>query len=402
MDLFNRRKWQGLIVILLLLTIGIGAYAVKAASDLESKLDVFLQVLDIVKGDYVEKRLDNQDLIYGAIRGMLSALDDPYTRFMEPSSYKEMKIRMSGSYSGVGIYIGIKDENLMVIAPIEGTPAYNAGLKSGDQIKSIDGKGTEHMALEEAVSLIRGKKGSIVRLGILRKGAKKEKEYAMERDNIVIKSVEKKILSDNIGYIKLITFEQQKAPQELRSAIDYVKEQNAKGLILDVRNNGGGLLQNAVDIGSMFISEGAIVFTVDRNQNREAINSTGNVIWEKPLVLLVNGASASASEILAGAIRDRHVGKVVGTTTFGKASVQNIRQLEDGSALLVTVAKYLTPDGHDIHKKGITPDVVVEIPTPEAKAETEEQEMEIPKEMEEKDDIQLQKAIEIIKQEIGG
>ena len=376
---------------IVVLAVGISVLGrVVAQGELERKLEIYLQVLDIVKSDFVEKDVDDEKLVYGSIRGLLSALDDPYTRFMEPKAYKEMKIRMGGTYSGIGIYIGIKKDQLTVISPIEGTPAHEAKLKAGDRIATIDGKSTEHMALEEAVSLIRGPQGTKVVLGILRRGWKENRDFEIKRAKIKIKSLEAKKLDTNLAYIKLSTFENMQAAREFESALRKFKD--ADGLIIDLRGNGGGLLQNAVEIGSMFIDNGIIVQTVDREGRREQIESTGRVLWRKPTVVLINEASASASEILAGALRDNNAATLIGTKTFGKASVQNVRRLSDGSALLVTIAKYLTPSGEDINKKGIAPDVVVALPSVEAEAEEETVLVE-----EEEEDIQLQKSIEILK-----
>jgi carboxyl-terminal processing protease len=391
----NKKSIVIVLILFVVLSIFImgDAKRARSADDLESKLNIYLQVLDAVKNDYVDKNLDNTKLMYGSIRGLLDSLDDPYTRFLEPSSYKEMKIRLSGSYNGIGIYIGIKDKQLIVISPIKDTPAWKAGLKPKDKILTIDGKSTKDMALDEAVSLIRGPKGSIVTIGIMRGSAKEPKDFKVPREKIVIKSVETDILDENTGYIKLNTFENQNAAEEMEKAINYMKSKKIKGIILDVRNNGGGLLQNAIEIGSMFMKDGVIVYTVDREGKKETISSTGNLLWDKPVVMLINESSASASEILAGALHDNHKAVLVGTRSFGKASVQNVKQLEDDSAILLTIAKYLTPNGTDITKKGIEPDHVVEIPTAEAEAalETEEKITDIKK------DPQLKKAIEILK-----
>lgn len=385
-------KTVGRIILgIVVLAVGISVLGrVVAQGELERKLEIYLQVLDIVKSDFVEKDVDDEKLVYGSIRGLLSALGDPYTRFMEPKAYKEMKIRMGGTYSGIGIYIGIKNEQLTVISPIEGTPAHEAKLKAGDRIATIDGKSTEHMALEEAVSLIRGPQGTKVVLGVRRRGWKEAKDFEIKRASIKIKSLEAKKLDTNLAYIKLSTFENMQAAREFESALRKFKDSD--GLIIDLRGNGGGLLQNAVEIGSMFIDNGIIVQTVDREGRREQIESTGRVLWRKPTVVLINEASASASEILAGALRDNNAATLVGTKTFGKASVQNVRRLSDGSALLVTIAKYLTPSGEDINKKGIAPDVEIALPSAEAEAEEEPVLVE-----EEEEDIQLQKSIEILK-----
>jgi carboxyl-terminal processing protease len=386
--MLRKLKYGLLGLVILLLAISFVSRVV-AQGGLEHKLETYLQVLDIVKHDYVEKDVDDQKLVYGSIRGLLGALDDPYTRFVEPKAYQEMKIRMSGSYSGIGIYIGIKKNQLTVIAPIEETPADKAKLKAGDKIVSIDGKSTEDMALEEAVSLIRGPEGTKVVLGIKRRKWKEPKDIKIVRANIKIKPLKAKTLDDNIAYIKLNTFESINSAQEFEKALRFSKQ--ADGLIVDLRGNGGGLLQSAIDIGSMFVAKGTIVQTVDREGRKEVIQSTGRVLWRKPTVVLIDGSSASASEILAGALRDNQVATLVGAKTFGKASVQNVRRLNDGSALLITIAKYLTPNGEDINKTGIAPDVELLIPTEEAEAELELDEEE------EKEDIQLNKAIEVLK-----
>lgn len=390
-----KSKWKSIVVGIIIVGLFSAGYVVGkgvAQEELERKLEIFLQVLSLVKNDYVEKNLDNTKLVYGSIRGLLDSLDDPYSRFMEPKAHQEMRIRLRGSYSGIGIYIGIKDKLLMVISPIPGTPAAKAGLKAKDKILTIDGKPTKDMALDVAVSYIRGPKGTKVKLGIIRGSAKDPKEYVISRENIVIKSTEFKMLPDDIAYIKLNTFEKQSAPTEMKNAIYDALRKKAKGLIVDLRNNGGGLLDNSIQIGSFFIKSGEIIVsTVDRDGTRDVRYSTGDIIWRGPLVVLVNEASASASEILAGALKDNKVATLVGSKTFGKASVQSVRVLQDDSAVLLTIAKYLTPSGGDISKKGIMPDVVIDLPTKEAEAEELEKS---------EKDIQLDRAVEIMKKQI--
>jgi carboxyl-terminal processing protease len=387
----NFKIWIA-VLLLAITAFGVGkVVALGDQGDMEKKLETYLQVLDIVKNDYVNKDVDDQKLVYGSIRGLLESLDDPYTRFMEPKSYKEMKMRMSGSYSGIGIYIGIKNNTLAVISPIIDTPGKKAGLHSGDYILKIDGKDTKDMALEEAVSLIRGPQGSKVKLAILRTGWKDTKDFEITRTKIEIKSVVRKEY-DGIAYIKINTFENLNTSTEFEKALRLSKDD--PGLIIDVRDNGGGLLQNAIDIGSMFIASGTIVKTVDREGREESLDSSGRVLWTKPVVMLINEGSASASEILAGALRDNKIATLVGTRSFGKASVQNVRQLNDGSAVLLTIAKYLTPSGEYIMKKGISPEVDVQLPTREAEAALEQA---LP---EEEKDVQLQKAIEVLKGKI--
>jgi len=400
-----RYKFKGLIIaavftiaVIVSIVAGYNLKQTSAAGDLEKKLNVYLQVLDTVKNDYINKDVDDTKLIYGSIKGLLDSLDDPYTRFMEPKAYKEMKIRLSGSYSGIGIYIGMKNKQLIVISPIKGTPAWKAGLKPRDNIMTIDGQSTKDMALEEAVSLIRGQKGTSVKVEIIRGAAEEPKIYSILRDTIVIKSAEAELIKKKIGYIRLNTFENQNASEEMAKAIKQMRDEGAKGLILDLRNNGGGLLQNAVEIGSMFLKEGVIVYTVDREGQKETISASGNRLWDGPSVVLINEASASASEILAGALRDNKISVLVGAKTFGKASVQNVKQLDDGSAVLLTVAKYLTPNGTDITKKGIEPDYLVEVPTLEAdKAEANFERMSTGPSIVDEEDIQMQKALSVIK-----
>jgi carboxyl-terminal processing protease len=386
------RYFRNFVLGALVVIIGLSVYGrVAAQGALEKDLETYLQVLDILKNDYVNKNLNDKKLVYGSIRGLLSALDDPYTRFVEPDAYKEMTIRMSGTYSGIGIYIGIKHNQITVISPIEGTPAEKAKLRAGDMIIKIEDKPTKDMALEEAVSLIRGQQGTKVKLAILRNGWKEAKDYDIVRAKIKVKPLTEKMLPDKLAYIKLNTFENLEGAREFEKALR--KNRNADGLIVDLRGNGGGLLQGAIDIGSMFIDRGTIVQTVDREGRKEQLESTGRVLWRKPTVLLINEASASASEILAGALRDNKVATLVGSKSFGKASVQNVRRLTDGSAVLVTIAKYLTPNGEDINKKGIAPDVEVLVPTAEAEAELPLEE----KMPDEKKDPQLQKAIDVLK-----
>lgn len=393
-------NFKKLVIILLVgFFIGLGTRSLIAAYA-ETSWGLLYQVLGIVKTQFIEKDITDQKLIYGAAKGLLKSLDDPYTRFVEPKAFDEMKIRLSGNFAGVGIQIGIKDDFLTVIAPIEGTPAEKAGIKALDKIINIDEKLTEDMSLEEAVSLIRGPKGTKVKLTILRGQKNEKKEFTLVRDNIKLNAIRLKKIIDKkygIGYIHLITFESKETLDELITAIKELDKEGMKALILDLRNNGGGLLDNAIEIGSIFIKEGPIVHTIDRNKNKETFEviETGFTWYDKPIVVLVNGASASASEILAGAIEDSGRGKLIGTKTFGKASVQNIKPFSDGSAMLITVAKYLTPNGIDINKVGITPNIVVEIPSEDIKAA-----MEPNFEYKEEKDVQIQAAIKELQKEI--
>ncbi|MDR1998130.1 MAG: S41 family peptidase [Candidatus Margulisbacteria bacterium] len=370
-----------------------------AAARVDATWGLLYQALSIVRTQFVETEVKDDKLIYGSIRGMLRALDDPYTRFVDPEGYADMQTHLNGNFAGIGIQIGMKDSVLTVIAPIEDTPADRAGFKTGDRILEINGKSTEDMSLEQAVSLIRGPKGTKVTLLVLRNLNEKAKDYTLVRDNIKIKSVYRQKMLDEknkIGYIMLSTFESKLTYAELVEAIQGLEKKGLQRLILDLRNNGGGLLDEAIAISSIFIQNGEIVHTVDRYGNKETFQSVAvDYQWyTKPLVILINGGSASASEILAGAVANNGRGQLVGTQSFGKASVQNIRPLSDGSAILVTVAKYLTPDGTDINKVGISPNFVVEIPT----ASIEEALNDPDYKYSEEKDVQLQYALDYLRQ----
>ncbi len=346
--------------------LGLGTYVAAETFHPSSQWALLWQVIDIVKAHFVNKDIQTEDLIQGAIEGSLKALNDPYSRYLPPKGFSEMKIRLDGELQGIGIEIGIKDDHLMVISPIEGTPASKAGLQPLDQILKVDGESMEGISLQEAVSKIRGTVGSKVILTILRSGQEKPFDVEIIRDVIKISSVDKTQRFDgNIGYVRLVTFESKAAYDELEEAVAKLdKPKKLDALILDLRYNGGGLLDNAVKISSYFMDEGAVVHTVNREGSRETLSiKNGGVKFKRPLVVLINHASASASEILAGAIQDHKRGVILGQKSFGKASVQNIFPLADGSAVLITVAKYLTPNGSDITEKGIVPNIEVEIPT---------------------------------------
>ncbi len=329
-----------------------------------------LQVFDIIQGNYVQDNISEKTLTYGAIKGMLESLNDPYSRFLEPDKYTEMKSSLAGNFFGIGIHIGMKNNKLTVITPISGTPADKAGIRAMDSIVSINTVTTEKMSLEEAVSLIRGPEGSKVTLWIKRESVETPFAVSIVRAKIDIKSIEDaKILADDVGYLRLNSFESKEATKEMATEIKALKKKGAKHLIIDVRNNGGGLLSNAQGIASLLIDEGVVVYTVDRSGNKLSLPVTpGKKIFDGSVVILINGSSASASEILAGAVRDNHRGKLVGTHSFGKASVQNIIPMSDGSAILLTIAKYLTPNGSNIHTVGIPPDVLVDIPSSDIEA----------------------------------
>lgn len=341
--------------------LGVGVSPLKVKAETTS-FATFLNVYDLLKSEYVESNLNDTTLIYGAIRGMLGSLEDPYTRFMDPKAYSGMQEERAGAFSGIGIQIGMKGKQLSVIAPMEGTPAARAGLKAGEAILEIDGKATKDMAIEEAVTHIRGPRGTTVKLKVQAEGAKAARVVPIVRDNIVTKAVKIEELDGNIGYIRLNTFMANDASDEIKQAL--IKFKNKDGLILDLRGNPGGLLPNAIDIGSMFIKEGPIVHVVNREGKKDSYKASGKVVVDAkiPVAVLVDGGSASASEILGGALQDTHRAVLIGTKTFGKGLVQTVHPLSDGSGVAITTNKYLTPKGHDIHKKGIEPDIKVEIP----------------------------------------
>jgi carboxyl-terminal processing protease len=314
--------------------------------------------------EYLNKPYTNKEQAYKAVREMLKKLGDPYTRFMDPQEFKNMQIDTSGELSGVGIQLAAdeKTKKLTVIAPIEDSPAFAAGILAKDIITKIDAKSTEGMDVNQAVTLIRGVAGTSVKLTVLR--GDKQLEYQLKRAKIEIHPVrasyQKDINGGGIGYIRLVQFSAP-APIEMKNAIQNLEKQNVSGYILDLRSNPGGLLFTSVEIARMWLKQGAIVSTVDRKGEREREQANNRALTDKPLVILVDGGSASASEILSGALQDNKRATLVGTKTFGKGLVQSVRGLGDGSGLAVTIAKYLTPSGRDINKHGIDPDVEVKL-----------------------------------------
>jgi carboxyl-terminal processing protease len=297
---------------------------------------------------------------YEAIRGMLGTLDDPYTRFLDPREFKEMQIDTSGELSGVGIQLSLdKDtKELVVISPIEGSPASRAGVQPKDVIVSIDGKSTKGMSTEDAVKLIRGKSGTTVTLTLRRKGQKID--VALIRELIELHAVDHQINTTpegvKVGYIRLKQFNAN-ATKDMRDAVRDLEEKGVQGYVLDLRSNPGGLLMASVEIARQWLNEGIIVSTKTRDGIQDVKRATGRALTTRPLVVLVNEGSASASEILSGALQDNNRGVLVGQKTFGKGLVQSVRGLSDGSGMTVTIAKYLTPLNHDIHHRGIVPDV---------------------------------------------
>ncbi len=333
-----------------------------AGNDYES-IELFTDVLAIVKKSYVED-VDTKKLIYGAINGMLASLD-PHSSFMPPETYKEMKIETKGTFGGLGIEISIKDGMLTVISPIEDTPAFKAGVKAGDQILKIDDKFTKDLSIMEAVKRMRGNKGTKVTLSIMREGFDRPKEFPLIRDIIQVKSVKFKTLDEGYGYIRIAQF-QEKTADDLQKAFESITEANKgklRGLVLDLRNDPGGLLDQAVKVAENFLDEGKlIVYTEGREKDAQMrfTSRKGDKQPNYPIVVLINSGSASASEIVAGALQDHKRAVVMGVQSFGKGSVQTIIPLSDNSGLRLTTARYYTPSGRSIQAKGITPDIAVE------------------------------------------
>ncbi len=325
------------------------------------QLQVFSDVLDIVQENYVEEA-DSKELVEGAITGMLKTLD-PHSSYLNPDAYKELQVETKGSFGGIGIEITIRDGFLTVVSPLEGTPADDLGIEAGDKILRVDGEPTKEMTLMEAVKKMRGPKGTEVVLTIMREGFTKPKDFVITRATVAIKSVRAKTLEPGYGYLRLSQFQSTTA-KDLRQALTKLEKENQpmKGLILDMRNNPGGLLDQAVKVSDEFLDEGLIVYTGGRlkSQDMRFEAHTNTRPHRYPIVVLVNEGSASAAEIVAGALQDHKRAVVVGVETFGKGSVQTVMPLRNGAALRLTTSLYYTPSGRSIQAKGIEPDIVVE------------------------------------------
>ncbi len=390
---------------------------VSAEGEGYEELKVFTEVLKMVKQYYVEE-VKQKDLVYGAIRGMLSSLD-PHSNFMTAEGFKEMQVETKGEFGGIGIQIGIKDSVLTVIAPIEDTPADRAGVKAGDKIMKINNEITKDMTLQDAVSKMRGTPKTQVTISIMRDGWKEFRDFTLTREIIKIKSVRSKVIDEKIGYIKLNQFQEQSA-SDLAAALARLEEQKITALILDLRNDPGGLLSGAIDVSSQFLPKGKlVVYTKTKAGEKSEYFTDKEIHFTKPMIVLVNQGSASASEIVAGALQDWGRAVILGTTTFGKGSVQTVIPLSDGSGLRLTTAKYYTPKGRSIQNTGITPDIVVKLEAKNGEKEhvvvrekdlqrhlkNDQTEMKpedketapVLMDLEEKDDLQLQRAIDILK-----
>ncbi|RKZ57174.1 MAG: peptidase S41 [Gammaproteobacteria bacterium] len=327
-----------------------------------NELRNFSDIFARIKTDYVED-VDDKTLLEHAIRGMLSGLD-PHSTYLSPDEYKELKIGTTGKFGGLGIQVGMEDGFVKVISPIDDTPAFHAGLESGDLIIRLNDKSVKGMTLNDAVKIMRGDPGTDIKLTVIREGADKPLPFTVTRDIISVKSVKSRILEPDYGYIRISNF-QSKTARDLVSEISNLKKENEtelKGLVLDLRNNPGGVLSAAADVSDAFLDEGKLVFTRGRVENSEfEFNAKpGDIMNGLPVVVLINGGSASASEIVAGALQDHKRAVIMGSKSFGKGSVQTIQELRSGGAVKITTARYFTPSGRSIQGEGITPDIILE------------------------------------------
>lgn len=378
--LINRKRRAFQVFFLLLLAVVGGMYlrSMPALSAQESTLEnlrKFSEILDIIEKNYVEE-VDMEKLIEGAVQGMMKSLD-PHSTYLTAEMYRELQVDTKGEFGGLGIVISIKDEVLTVVSPIEDTPAFKAGIEAGDRIVKIDGEETAGISIMDAVSKLRGPKGTDVTISIMRDGFDRPKDYTITRDIIKIKSVRHRVLNDGVGYIRISSFQENTA-DDLKAALKELNSHNPPlwGLVLDLRNNPGGLLDQAITVSDLFLKSGVIVTTKGRSSAESGkIYRARDLGIEPnmPIIVLVNGGTASGSEILAGALRDNNRALLLGTQTFGKGVMQMIVPLRDGSALKLTTAKYYTPSGVCIQAMGLTPDFVVDYRRPEIQEEKKTQ-----------------------------
>ncbi|TET38088.1 MAG: S41 family peptidase [Dehalococcoidia bacterium] len=380
-----------LIVLLLILSFGAGFGFSRALSpgvpqEVPEEFNTLWEVWQLLLQDYVNKEaLDPEELTQGAIEGLLEALGDPYTYYLDVETYELALSGLEGSFEGIGAFVTMEDGELTVVSPIAGTPAEEAGIRAGDRILEIDGETTSGMTLTEAVLIIRGPQGTMVTLLVLHQGETDPVVIEIIRERIDVDSVYLEMLPDNIAHIQ-ITYFSLHTSGELSAILNDALSDGAVGIVLDLRGNPGGYLHIVVDVASEFLSGGVVLYEEDSEGNLQAWNAKpGGLATDLPLAVLVDGGSASASEVLAGALQDRERAPLIGTTTYGKGSVQVIRELSDGSALYVTTARWLTPNGRQIEGEGLDPDFVVEI--------TEE-------DIESGRDPQLEFAIEYIKAQL--
>lgn len=329
--------------------------------DKDVNFDLFWQVWSTVKNEYVEKNISDKDLFYGALEGMVASLKDPYSVFLKPEISKEFSDELSGEFEGIGAEIGLKKDRLTVISPLPGTPAEKSGLRSGDKIYAINGEDTSGMFLDAAVNKIRGKKGTEVTLTVMRNNSKEPKEIKIIRDAIKYDSVRWEMEDNGMAYIKVLHYNTD-TEGKFSQAVNEVLKKNPKGIILDLRGNPGGFLDAAVKMASAWVEEGIIVTEKYSDNDKKEHNAVGKArLGDIKTAVLINGGSASGSEIVAGALKDHGKAVLIGEKTFGKGSVQSLENFEDGSSLKLTVAKWLTPNGTCINEKGVEPDIEIEM-----------------------------------------
>lgn len=379
----RKRILYSVLVVLLGLNLIVGAQIYLTSAQAAEKnnvyqqMDLFVRVLEKVRLEYVEgDKVTYQELIYGALKGMLNGLD-PHSEFMEPTKYEDLRNDTEGAYGGVGLVVSLRDSVLTVVSPMEDSPAFRAGILAGDQIIRIDGKSTEKLTMTDAVKRLKGEPGTTVTLTISRSSVSQPQDFTLTRAVIKLDTVKDANgqrsfpLSENkIGYVRITQFGEQ-TTRDLEDALKKLKKQGMEGLILDLRNNPGGLLDQAVGVCELFVQRGALIVSTEGRapQSKAKYRSRGRDQFpDLEIVVLVNGGSASASEIVAGCLQDRGRALIMGDQTFGKGSVQSIMPLQDGSALRLTTAKYYTPSDKVIHEKGITPDSIIPMSPEEEEA----------------------------------
>jgi len=327
-----------------------------------SELKELSDIMDIISENFVgEKEVNKKDLLHGAIKGMMQSLDDPHSTYFPAKEMKSFTEDMKGEYAGVGMVVSKRDNVLTVVSPIEGTPAYKAGIKPNDKIVKIEDKSTLDLTVDECVDILKGKPGTKVSITVLRENTGKTFEVELTRALIKLKYVQHKLIDGKIGYVKVTQFSEE-VSKDVRKAVEDLKSRGMESMILDLRYNPGGSLGEAIKVSSIFVEKSPIVTVKDKHGNEEKYDRIGKAYTDFPMIVLINEGSASASEIVSGAIKDYSRGLLLGEKSYGKGSVQNLVPLHDGDAVKLTVAKYYTPSGTTIHKKGIEPDITVKEP----------------------------------------
>ena len=365
-------------------------YGLSPAGKLSQDIDfkMFWRVWDLLRENYVDKsKLNDKEMFYGALKGLVASVDDPYTVYMEPKVAQEFADDLAGTFEGIGAEIGMRNEILTIIAPLADMPAEKAGLRAGDKIYAINGQSTVGLSVDEAISKIRGPKNTAVTLTILRNGSEKTQDFTITRAVIIVKSVRTEITAEQIFMVKITNFNNDTL-ELFNQAVRQIIEKNPAGIILDLRNNPGGYLDTAIEVASEWIEDGVIVVEKFSEEKKNEYLARGRArLKDFPTVVLVNQGSASASEIVAGALQDDQKATIIGKKTFGKGSVQSLEELPDSSSVKITVAKWLTPKGNNINEQGIKPDIEVDLTAEDFNKNL---------------DPQLAKAKEILKEKING